>query len=153
VLELLFEQHERVINEHIVSGPGLEFVFTALNKLHGKSDRHLPAAEIFALATQGSDAVAAEAVQLFFEVLGQISGDLALEWGTGDGVFIAGGIVPRYRELLERSDFRAAFERKGCYRSLLEQVPTLLITHPDPGLLGAASRALAAYKDWPGDTP
>jgi len=30
------------------------------------------------------------------------------------------------------------FERKGRYRSLMEEIPTQVILHPQPGLLGAA---------------
>ena len=48
-----------------------------------------------------------------------------------------GGIVQRYPELLKSSSFRSGFENKGRYRALVEKIPTSLITHPHPGLLGA----------------
>ena len=96
------------------------------------------AADIFRRARAGGDRVAVESVALFFEILGQVAGNLALVLGAQDGVFIAGGIVIRYPELLEGSAFRAGFENKGRHRTLMERVPTFLITHPDPGLLGAA---------------
>ena len=85
---------------------------------------------------------AAEAVALFFEVLGQVAGDLALALGAEDGVYIAGGIVKRYPALLANSGFRAGFERKGRHRSLMERIPTQLILHEQPGLLGASYCAL-----------
>ena len=84
------------------------------------------------------DAIAAEAVQLFYEALGQIAGNLALMLGAYDGVYLAGGIVKRYPDLLNSSSFRSGFGNKGRHRSLMEKVPTLLILHPQPGLLGAS---------------
>jgi len=40
------------------------------------------------------------------------------------------------------SGFRNAFESKGHHRSMMERIPTRLITHDEPGLLGAAHCAL-----------
>ena len=62
----------------------------------------------------------------------------ALTLGTKDGVYLAGGIARRYPDLLKSSRFRSAFESKGRYRSLMERIPTQLILHDQPGLLGAA---------------
>ena len=62
--------------------------------------------------------------------------------GIKDGIFIAGGIAKRYPDLLKNSGFRSGFENKGRYRSLMERVPTQLILHDQPGLLGAAYCAL-----------
>ncbi|MCH8337000.1 MAG: glucokinase, partial [Proteobacteria bacterium] len=55
---------------------------------------------------------------------------------------IAGGIARRYPQLILSSRFRSGFENKGRYRSLMERIPTQLILHPQPGLLGAAYCAL-----------
>ncbi len=75
---------------------------------------------------------------MFFELLGQVAGDLALTLGAVDGVYIAGGIAKRYPEILEDSRFRSGFESKGRHRSFMERIPTRLITYDQPGLLGAA---------------
>jgi len=98
----------------------------------------LSAAEIFAAADDNSDPHAVEAASLFFEVLGQFAGDFALALGATDGVFVAGGIVKRYPDLLANSRFRSGFESKGRYRALMERVPTQLVLHDQPGLLGAS---------------
>jgi len=79
---------------------------------------------------------------MFFEVLGQVAGDLALTIGAEDGVYLAGGIAKRYPDLLHKSGFRSAFDDKGRHRAYMERIPTLLITHDEPGLLGAAYCAL-----------
>ena len=62
--------------------------------------------------------------------------------GAEDGVYIAGGIAKRYPAMLRQSEFRNAFDDKGHYRAYMERIPTLLITHDEPGLLGAAYCAL-----------
>jgi glucokinase len=46
--------------------------------------------------------------------------------------------VPRYPQLFANSGFRAGFENKGRVRSMMEKIPTQLVLHENPGLLGAA---------------
>ncbi len=146
VLQVLRERFERVSDERLLSGPGLVNIYQALQQLHGAPGEPVSAADIFARAEAREDRLSVEAVKLFFEVLGQVAGDLALQLGAEQGIFIAGGIVKRYPELLAASGFRAAFELKGRHRSLMERVPTHLITHDDPGLLGAAYGAMRDYQ-------
>ena len=142
MLSALRERFDRVSSERFVSGPGLENIYWALCRIHGEQKPQLEAAEIFARAKERSDSRSAEAVQVFFEILGQVAGDFALALGAKDGIYIAGGIVRRYPELLENSRFRSGFEAKGRHRSIMEQVPTQLILHEQPGLLGASYCAL-----------
>jgi glucokinase len=138
MLRALRERYDRVSAERLVSGPGLENIHWALNRIHGEQRPQLTAAEIFARAQERADSRAAEAVQTFFEILGQVAGDLALSIGASAGVFIAGGIARRYPDLLDNSRFRNGFEAKGRHRSLMERIPTQLILHEQPGLLGAS---------------
>lgn len=142
ILEAIRERYDRVSVERVISGPGLENLYWALCTIHGEQRQSLDAAAVFAAALDGSDARAAEAVQVFFEVLGQFAGDFALSLNAHDGVFIAGGIAKRYPELVETGRFRSGFENKGRHRPMMERIPTQLITHPEPGLLGAAHCAL-----------
>ena len=147
ILAVLRERHDRVSAERLVSGQGLENLYMALARIHGEQRQHLSAAEIFAKDSDNSDSRAAEAVQVFFEILGQVLGDFSLALGAHDGMFIAGGIVRRYPDLIENSRFRSGFENKGRYRSLMESIPTQLITHENPGLLGASACALSLLRD------
>ena len=140
VLEALGEKFRPVTVEHLLSGPGVLNIAGALGQTRGLPVPAATPGGIFDASTAG-DALAKDTVRLFFEVLGQVAGDLALLFGARDGVFIAGGIVPRYPALLAASGFRNAFERKGVYRSMMEAIPTALVTHPDAGLLGASAAA------------
>ena len=146
VLKQLQQRYERVSEERMVSGPGLENIYWALRKIHGEKTNGITAAEIFSRVLANEDVIATEATQLFFEVLGQIAGNLALALGAYDGVYLAGGILKRYPDLLKTSSFRSGFENKGRHRSLMEKVPTSLILHPQPGLLGASHCARQLYQ-------
>lgn len=136
ILGVLRGRFERVSAERLVAGSGIENIYAALLQLDGQAPQERSAADIFA-AADGS-ATAAEAVRLFFEILGQVAGDLALTLGAFDGVYIAGGIAKRYPDLLSEGTFRNAFMAKGRHRHIMERIPTYLITHPQPGLLGAS---------------
>ena len=72
-------------------------------------------------------------------LMGRFGGNLALNMGTFGGVYIAGGIVPRFLEFFKSSGFRVAFEDKGRFQSYLQDSPVFLITHDNPGLLGAGA--------------
>ena len=142
MLTALREQYDRVSYERLVSGPGMENIYWALTRIHGEKQTQLSAAEIFARAENGGDPRAEEAVAIFFELLGQVAGNIAISMSTFDGVYIAGGIAKRYPHILANSRFRSGFESKGRHRTLMERIPTRLITHDDPGLLGASYCAL-----------
>lgn len=146
VLKQLRQRFERVSEERLVSGPGLENIYWALQKIHGEKTTKITAAEIFSRVLANEDVIAAESVQLFYEALGQIAGNLALKLGAYDGIYLAGGIVKRYPDLLKASSFRSGFENKGRHRPLLERIPTILILHPQPGLLGASTCARELYQ-------
>jgi len=152
VLKQLRRRFDRVSSERLISGPGLENIYWALCTIRGESPPDITAAEIFSRVLANEDAIAVEATQLFFEALGQVAGNLALMLGAFDGVYLAGGIVKRYPDLLKASRFRSGFENKGRHRSLMEKVPTLLILHPQPGLLGAsfcARELFESEEQWP----
>lgn len=135
LLKVMRTRFERVSRERLVAGSGIENIYSALLEMRGEEGA-LTAPEVFAAASEPGPA--ADAVRLFFEVLGQIAGDQVLTVGGFDGAYIAGGIAKRYPEVLANGAFRAGFESKGRYREILEGVPTYLITHEQPGLLGAS---------------
>jgi glucokinase len=71
--------------------------------------------------------------------LGRFGGDLALTTGALGGVYIAGGIVPRFFNTFLESTFREKFEDKGRFTDYVKEIPVFLITYPYAGLLGAGS--------------
>lgn len=143
LLNALREEFDRVSDERVVSGPGLENIYSALCRIHNEPVVNITAKAVVQRAANNGDPRASEALQLFYEVLGQVAGNLALVLGASDGIYIAGGIVKRDPGLFANSRFRSGFERKGRHRSLMERIPTQVIMHPEPGLLGAAYRCLS----------
>ena len=129
--------------EKLLSGPGLANIYAALASLKGNGATPPSPEQVTKAAAEG-DALAREARDMFFEVLGSIAGNLALTVGARGGVYIAGGIVPQLLEPLKASRFRACFKEKGRYRDYLEAIPTYVITEPYPAFLGL--RRLLGYR-------
>jgi glucokinase len=68
-----------------------------------------------------------------------VASDLALTLGATGGIYIAGGIVLKFGALFQRSPFRKRFESKGRFSRYLAAIPTYVVTHPNPALLGLGS--------------
>ncbi len=79
---------------------------------------------------------------IFCQAAGGFAGNLALIMNSQGGVYIAGGIVPRFIDFLKASKFRERFESKGRLSHITQQAPTYVITEAQPGLLGAAGEIL-----------
>jgi glucokinase len=78
--------------------------------------------------------------------LGAVAGDLALAHGAA-GVVVAGGLGQRLADVLPRSGFAQRFAAKGRYQALMAALPVKLITHPQPGLYGAAAAAAQGHAE------
>lgn len=125
--------------ERALSGPGLENLYRALCELDGLPMHRYDAAAISEHALHGQDRACVEAVAIFCSLLGALAGNFALTLGAFGGVFIGGGIVPRWGSLLDHSTFRDRFEAKGRFRDYLAGIPTYVICAPTaPSLQGAA---------------
>ncbi|MGH8508970.1 MAG: glucokinase [Gammaproteobacteria bacterium] len=136
VLDRLRTRFGHVSAERAVSGPGLVEIYHALAALAGDATSKPTPADITARALRGEDRYATQAVEMFFCFLGTVAGDLALTLGARGGIYLAGGILPRIAQALAGSRFRERFVDKGRYRHYLETLPTYLVTHPFPALLG-----------------
>jgi glucokinase len=126
--------------ERALSGPGLEAVYAALAALEGRGgDGRGPAADaIAAHAARGDDPLAVEAVRLFCGWLGTVAGDLALTLGARGGVYLAGGILPKWGTLFDAALFRRRFEAKGRFDAYLGAIPTYLMVADEPAFRGLA---------------
>ncbi len=133
VLALLRARHDRVSVERVISGDGIAWIHAALTGQPTPGDP-LP---IWRAGLSGQDALAARAVAHFVTTLGRIAGDYALAHGSG-GVVLAGGLGLRLHEHFAEPAFHDSFIAKGRYCAMMEAIPIKLITHPQPGLLGAA---------------
>jgi len=138
ILAHLRQRHNRVSVERVVSGPGLVDIYQALAALEHRAVRQLDDKTLWTLGTSGEDSLAAAAVDRFCLSLGSVAGDIALAQGAG-GVVIAGGLGLRIKDTLLKSGFASRFCAKGRFAGLMGALPVKLITHPQPGLYGAAA--------------
>ena len=144
ILARLRKRHTRVSDERVVSGPAIIDIYQTLAAIEGRAVREMSDVEIWTAGTDGSDSLAAAAVDRFCLALGSVAGDIALVQGA-KGVVIAGGLGYRIRETILSSGFASRFKAKGRFSGLMEQMPVKLITHPQPGLLGAAAAFAQTY--------
>jgi glucokinase len=144
VLRQLLRRFGRVSVERLLCGAGLANLLQALCALAGRSEAPFAPETITARAQQGSDPQCVRAVELFCEMLGAVAGDYALAYGAWDGVYLAGGLLTALQPWIQRGRFRERFNNKGRFAAGMTKVPVALITHPQPGLLGAAAYTMRA---------
>lgn len=130
-------KYGRVSIERLLSGAGLYDLYCALAEMEGRN-AVLP--DQAAVMTEGlaGDGLAGTTLDRFCGVLGAVAGDLALSFGARGGVYVSGGIAPRMADRLAASPFRARFEDKGRLSDYVRAIPTFLVLHPYPAIIGAA---------------
>jgi glucokinase len=138
ILARLRQRYRRVSAERVVSGPGLVGIYEALAAMESRAIQQIDDRTLWSLGTSGEDSLAAAAVDRFCLSLGSFAGDIALAQGAS-GVVIAGGLGLRIKDTLLRSGFANRFTAKGRYVEFMAAIPVKLITHPQPGLFGAAA--------------
>jgi len=149
ILARLRKRHNRVSVERVVAGPGIVDIYQTLAAIEGRAVPERDAIEIWTAGQDGSESLAAAAVDRFCLSLGSVAGDITLAQGGFAGVVIAGGLGYRIRETLRTSGFAQRFRAKGRFESLMASIPVKLIVHPQPGLFGAA----AAFAEEHGVSP
>ncbi len=143
----LCQRHGRVSNERLLSGHGLSNIDAALR---GIPPVPAPAPQSGSRRSKEivDAALAAEpdalrALRRFCRIYGAVAGDAALLHGAST-VLIAGGIVLHFLDFFRDSEFMEAFVAKGRHEDYMQRMAVQVITHPNPGLLGAAVAARAA---------
>ena len=143
VLDRLGATSGRVRAELLIAGPGLMRIFQAVTEIRNHPALLIEPAEIAARALAGSDPVAVEAMRLWLSLMARFCGDMALSFMATGGVYLAGGILPRVRSLIDAPVFRAAFEDNDAHQALLASIPVNLIVAQEPAFLGLAALAAA----------
>ncbi len=138
ILARLRKRHNRVSDERVVCGPAIVDIYETLAAMEGRAEVERDDVAIWTAGISGEDSLAAAAVDRFCMALGSVAGNIALIQGAS-GVVIAGGLGFRIRETLLNSGFASRFSAKGRFAGLMAGLPVKLITHPQPGLLGAAA--------------
>jgi glucokinase len=137
ILKHLRDRFRRVSAERVVSGPGLNNIYGALAILEERTVAPIDDTALWIAALDGADSLAAAALDRFCLALGAVAGDITLAQG-GSGMVIAGGVGLRLADHLPKSGFAHRFVAKGRFERMMSDIPVKLITHPQPGLYGAA---------------
>jgi glucokinase len=138
LIALLRRRYEHVSAERLLSGDGLVNLYESLCEIDGTHSLGYKPSHITDETLAADDPRIREAVAMFCAILGNVAGNLALTVGARGGIYIAGGIVPRLGRRFANSPFRDRFESKGRFRSYLAAIPTYVITHGNPALVGLA---------------
>jgi glucokinase len=144
ILAQLRLRHGRVSVERIVSGPGLADLYEALAAIEGVDPGIRDEKALWQSALAGGDRIAGAALDRFFLSLGAVAGDIALAQGA-QAVAIGGGLGLRLAGHLPGSGFRDRFVAKGRFQRRMEEIPVKIVTHPQPGLFGAAAAFAAEH--------
>lgn len=137
ILRFLMKRYAHVSVEQLLSGPGIVQIYEAQAEILGQPVVFTEAAEITGAALDERCPVAMATLASFCAILGSVAGNLALTIGAFGGVYVAGGIVPRFLGYFENSAFRQRFEAKGRFTAYNGRIPTFVVIEEQPGLVGA----------------
>ena len=139
ILQFAWKEWPHVSNERLISGPGMEIIYRALAQRNGMQVAARSSPDIITGALEDQDPLCLEVLECFCGMLGGAAANLAVTLGAFGGIFIGGGIVPRMGEWFAQSPFRARFEAKGRFSRYLADIPTFVITTPNPAFHGVAT--------------
>src|SRR5450830_641492 len=140
ILQYCWRTFKHVSAERLISGPGLEMIYSALCDINKrKNPEELAAPQIVDRALNQNDALCMEVVDCFCAMLGTLASNVAVTLGTLGGIYIGGGVVPHLGDYFARSAFRSRFESKGRFDAYMQKIPTYVITAPYPAFVGVAA--------------
>ena len=142
-------QNELVSNELVLSGRG----FRVLHEFLDPSVKHAgfdgppadAAPEITRRALSGECPVCAGAVDLWVEIYGSETGNLAVRAVARGGIYVAGGIAVKILPKLKSGRFVAAAQHKEKMTEFLAQVPIHVVLDEECPLKGAAYAVWKGY--------
>ncbi len=136
IRQAIAEHTGHVSAETVLSGGGLLRLYHAICSLDGHAPTLATPAAITEAALSG-EPVALAVIEQFCRFLGRVAGNDVLTLGGRGGVYIVGGVVPRFSRLFLRSGFAESFADKGCMSGYFQGIPVWLVTAEFSGLLGA----------------
>lgn len=139
IAKIIFQTQAYIRRESILSGPGLTLLHRAVCQLLDQAVIDLSSEEIVQEALSDSTSTGCRTLSFFCAILGGTAGDVALDLGAKQGVYLGGGILPRFPQFLLESEFLQRFQSKGIMSAYMKKIPIHLITCSEPTLLGLAA--------------
>ena len=140
----LMAEHTHVSAETVLSGSGLLNLYQVSCALDKIEAVHKSPAAITTAALAG-EPVAAAVLEQFCVFLGRVVGNNVLTLGGLGGVYIVGGVVPRFIDFFIASGFKRAVGEKGVMSDYFNDLPVWLVTAEYPGLTGAGVALQQAF--------
>lgn len=138
IWEYAREIYGHVSAERFLSGSGLTLIHEALSNREGIKKPKMTPEEISQRALSGKSALCRLTLDIFCAMLGTISSNLALTLGARSGVYLCGGIIPRFIDYFRTSPFRSRFEDKGRFDAYLATIPVYVVLAKYPGIRGVS---------------
>ncbi len=150
----LRKRYDHVSAERVLSGPGLFNIYSFIREHRGRAEPEWlrsgfekgdASAVVSAAALDGRDAECVHALEVFVDIYGAESGNLALKILALGGVYLAGGIAPKILPALNDGRFLRAFADKGRLSEVLAKIEVRVALNESVGLLGAAHCAMSLF--------
>ena len=115
--------------EELLSGRGIEAIYEFLSGEKSKA----------AGISKARDKDSRKAMKIFVKYYARCAKNFALDTLSSGGVYIAGGIAVKNKDMFKTKGFTKEFCDADKFSSILSRVPVYIITNYDISILGAAS--------------
>ena len=156
LLLYLRKRFSKVTSEMVAAGPAIAVLYDfcleyqnfaqsdwVVAKFQTCEDRSVVVGE--AAVAQVPCPLCQHVMELFFHIVGGEAANLALRINALGGMYLGGGILPRFVDRLSFDGLVSAFRDKIDRAPFMNDVPIRLILRSDVALLGAAQYGLAPY--------
>lgn len=140
ILAVLLDRFDHVCVEKVLSGTGIIWLYKAVAEVRGEKATLLTSEEVTKAAFNKieTDQLAVITMAVFFRQLGHAVANAALTLGATGGVYLTGGLLPKFQQELIDSEFVAGFCNSLTMKEYLVDIPVYLNANEMTGLLGAA---------------
>lgn len=122
--------------EDLISGPGLQRIYSAVCDIHSEPER-ISLADILNPARR-SNPLVAQTLEAFAATFWYFAGNIVLAYGAWDGLIITGSIAAQTKNVLQRGAVRGQFAIPGPFAHRLGAVPAAIASFRHAELEGAA---------------
>ena len=147
LFQYLMSKHDHVSYDRVLSGPGLNSIYTFLKEtgfaseppeLEKRLREEDPGKVITTTGKTGEYELCAEALNIFASILGAQAGNMVLNLLATGGIYLGGGIPAGIYEKLADGMTVNSYLKKGRLSYLVEKTPLYVILDDHTALLGAA---------------
>ena len=152
LLSYLQKKYGRISCERILSGPGIKNIYDFLRDAHKAEEPEWlraqmsvapdPPALISQMALEHKSAICDQTLSIFVSIFGAQTGNCALNFMSTGGIFIGGVIAAKIAPKMKDPVFMESFLDKGRMAAILKDMPVMIVTNDDCGMIGAARYTL-----------